>query len=654
MNCMTGWGRKFLLHHFSKSWLDGPGEDGYRSARKITMLERERGEIQKTLVRIKEVLVPARERRIALNEKKALLARTALKIAALDLVLQEITLAAVMLPLGVAPESKKKEQSHMEERSALVNEKTTIQSQIDKSVRFTRASDKKVKLIRFCPSNECRGMIDDEGLCVICKTEVCLLCHSEKLIGETHECNKDDVKSVEALSDQSKPCPSCGTLISKISGCDQMWCPTCKGTFSWAKGEITHEKVHNPHAVQWMRENSELARDPLDVPCGGFTAVRASEKMVSPLRAALQGSRFWENAVSERENISCSLLTVQSFLELFYGLDETVEKLGETVDGREVQLSDSRTSFCLGHITEEEWKSDIFGIIKNSEYAESTRNILISLRNLSVGRFNILAGLGDPHQGLRGVLDALNIQRTMEGVEVDRTVDIGDIFNRMNFGEIVEDLVGEIDTQEVEGVDHRQVLEGIDFQGLLGGFFTTMNEMRLTRDARGDGEALVRAEAGRDVGEARGGGQTGVEARVRRGGGGMGVGRGRGGMGVGRGRGGMGVGRGRGGMGVGRGGRHRMGVGRAARGADRGNTSGVGRDYVDGVDNATYIVKVTTELLALLSLACDALREDAEESEMENVPGITVSVEWDNSVDKHVLIMKWFSKHDFVLFKPHL
>jgi hypothetical protein len=74
-----------------------------------------------------------------------------------------------------------------------------------------------------------------------------------------HKCKEDDVKTVEYLKSQAKPCPKCGVAIEKISGCDQMWCVNCHVAFSWLKGEIVHGVVHNPHYYQWLSSHQREA-----------------------------------------------------------------------------------------------------------------------------------------------------------------------------------------------------------------------------------------------------------------------------------------------------------------------------------------------------------------------------------------------------------
>ena len=105
------------------------------------------------------------------------------------------------------------------------------------------------KFIMPCPSTDCRGYLSSQYKCELCKTFTCPKCHD--IIGlsknEEHTCNHDNIASAELIKKDTKPCPSCGTRISKISGCDQMWCIGCHQAFSWRSGKIENGTINNQH-----------------------------------------------------------------------------------------------------------------------------------------------------------------------------------------------------------------------------------------------------------------------------------------------------------------------------------------------------------------------------------------------------------------------
>ncbi len=105
-----------------------------------------------------------------------------------------------------------------------------------------------------CPMEACEGFVGLDWNCGLCSTAICKDCREEKIRG--HECDPEKRESIRALAKEAKPCPKCAAQISKIDGCDQMWCTQCQTAFSWKTGTIEH-RIHNPHYYEWMRRNGK-------------------------------------------------------------------------------------------------------------------------------------------------------------------------------------------------------------------------------------------------------------------------------------------------------------------------------------------------------------------------------------------------------------
>ena len=123
------------------------------------------------------------------------------------------------------------------------------------------------RFIENCPHEGCRGKLGEDGVCGICNVSFCSECMKEKQHGGVHECQKDDVETIRELRRTTRPCPKCHVSISKIEGCDQMWCVQCHTTFSWKTGAISQGVVHNPHFYHQLQQ---ATRTPGDIPCGGL------------------------------------------------------------------------------------------------------------------------------------------------------------------------------------------------------------------------------------------------------------------------------------------------------------------------------------------------------------------------------------------------
>jgi hypothetical protein len=166
-----------------------------------------------------------------------------------------------------------------DEISKEINRVYVLRSEILYQTRLLRTGqgDKakvEVNFVRKCPDGDCRGFLSTAWKCGLCSKWACPECHEIK--GETrdaeHTCNPDNVATAKLLSKDSRPCPGCGTVITKIEGCDQMWCSQCHCAFSWRTGRKETGVVHNPHFYEWQRkQNGGVApRVAGDVPCGGI------------------------------------------------------------------------------------------------------------------------------------------------------------------------------------------------------------------------------------------------------------------------------------------------------------------------------------------------------------------------------------------------
>ena len=158
-------------------------------------------------------------------------------------------------------------------------------------VQGTRTVEEKKKpvFIQKCPASTCEGFLSTQWVCGLCNIKVCKDCHEPKTDTAIHMCDPELVESIKAIKKEAKPCPKCAAQISKIDGCDQMWCTQCKTAFSWNTGKIEEHIIHNPHYFQWMRENGQVVpRAPGDVappnPCAARGALDAQLQTILTTR----------------------------------------------------------------------------------------------------------------------------------------------------------------------------------------------------------------------------------------------------------------------------------------------------------------------------------------------------------------------------------
>ncbi len=224
-----------------------------------------------------------------------------------------------------------------------------------------------------CCASECNGFLDDKYHCSMCETDYCRMCMEIK--EEGHVCNEETKATVQAIRRQAKPCPGCGEMISKIDGCDQMWCISCHIQFSWRTGQQMQGYNHNPEYFRWLRDSGqEIERNPIEAAdaqniCGVRVDARYITQTVRNLFPTQPG-------------------TVGSFCEVFR-FYRHVEWLVSTFPRRagevERSLLNLRVRYLLKDIGKEQWKFEIQKIDKqnkkNNKYENMWRLVLTVLES---------------------------------------------------------------------------------------------------------------------------------------------------------------------------------------------------------------------------------------------------------------------------------
>ena len=120
-------------------------------------------------------------------------------------------------------------------------------------------NEEKVSYSRPCGNNDCKGMLQsNKTLCGLCSKNTCLKCLKVYDEDEEHECNQDDLATAKLIKSDTKYCPKCNFGITKINGCDVMFCTQCKTSFHWKTLKILTKNLHNPHYIEYLRNNGTI------------------------------------------------------------------------------------------------------------------------------------------------------------------------------------------------------------------------------------------------------------------------------------------------------------------------------------------------------------------------------------------------------------
>lgn len=260
----------------------------------------------------------------------------------------------------------------------------------------------KKKFVRKCTVTGCNGFLSTAWKCEMCENWSCSKCFEVKGLDNNaeHVCTPDNLATAELIRRDTKPCPKCGEMISKIDGCDQMWCITCHTPFSWTTGrEVTGGVIHNPHYYQWLRNNGNaVPRNPLDNPCGGAIRLIDSRRLVTVLnnyRASINGADVpvVNKVIKDISDIHRKAAEISDMARYRF-------RAGNIRD----EFKELAISFLLNDINEEEWESALVRIEKNHLKMREFTDIYDAFKAASIDILNALDVTPIP----TNVVDTLN------------------------------------------------------------------------------------------------------------------------------------------------------------------------------------------------------------------------------------------------------
>lgn len=198
-----------------------------------------------------------------------------------------------------------------------------------------------------CPVADCRGFLSTQWKCGTCQTWVCHECLVPKGKDKDapHTCDEGMKATAALIKKETKPCPKCGEGISKIDGCDQMWCITCQTPFSWTTGRQVFGVVHNPHYYQWLRgqNGGEAPRVAGDIPCGGLVGFYNLQRS---FQNRSSNTAKYQREVEMIHRISAEIL--DQHLRNYPRLDEVPDN------------GDLGVEYTLKNIDIEKWKGELW------------------------------------------------------------------------------------------------------------------------------------------------------------------------------------------------------------------------------------------------------------------------------------------------------
>lgn len=352
MSCKSGWSQYFVVTNLTRTWF----ENDYRQVRNKVVVDTE-------VSRLPESMQEATVLKQQIKYKK-------IHKDALDAYLQ----TDKMLRNEQAKTGVDWNLTKINELTKRLAELRTDLVEAARPLAPTSNNNKPLeekKFVMACVFADCKGFLNKDYFCDLCDRSTCkhCLCGVE---GE-HECNKEDKETADEIRKTTRPCPTCGERIFKISGCDQMYCTQCYTAFSWRTGNVETGNIHNPHFFQIRRANNGVVpRNPNDVLCGGVPDWNAFENDMSAFSRGIvryyqnptnYKSRTveWRNEMSLKSTIRLAIHTEQmSSIHQIIGHVTGVDLPRQRIRSRDLSsCNDLRVDYLVDRLTKSRFESAV-------------------------------------------------------------------------------------------------------------------------------------------------------------------------------------------------------------------------------------------------------------------------------------------------------
>jgi len=272
---------------------------------------------------------------------------------------------------AIETEMNKKLLAIQQKRNLLFRRIRNVREGRDENAEGQAKTTVATKFIRRCTVPECNGFLSSAWKCGLCNTWACPDCFEVKGLDRdiAHTCTADALATAALIRKDTKPCPSCGEMISKIDGCDQMWCISCHTPFSWISGQtIKTGIVHNPHYFQWLAKGGQHApQNPGFIPCGGLPN---AYHVQGGLRNATKDDR---KEILEILRICTHIMDVER---------HRYERHLDPINNEAVGVQ-----YLMKERTEEDWKKHLARVERDRQKSNEIRDILDAFNGAAIDLF---------------------------------------------------------------------------------------------------------------------------------------------------------------------------------------------------------------------------------------------------------------------------
>ena len=341
MKCKNQWTRENLDDIFPKSFVNGD----YKKHREVVLYEQEKSMFPETMIYVEAEKI-VRNQKEEIN--KLYTKRTEYYEAISDLERVETDISDKYFSYC---DKRLEILRQIANNDVEISHLSMMNSNITNMITNNNiVSKEKKKFIRACPAEGCRGFLSTAWKCGLCDVWVCPDCLEIKSCqnDDEHVCKPENIETAKLLAKDTKPCPTCASLIFKLEGCDQMFCVQCYTAFSWKTGFICTGRIHNPHYYEYLRKNGGIPREIGDIPCGGMPNMNSIRAKLTTFIVDVDDITLFSNIVRCYHHI--------------YDVELNRNQENRVADNR-----DLRIKYILSDIDEETFKRTLYMREKTNE-----------------------------------------------------------------------------------------------------------------------------------------------------------------------------------------------------------------------------------------------------------------------------------------------
>lgn len=369
MNCKNAWNREIIENNFTKRFY----MTDYKKYREDVIYDRERSLLPETQPYVEQT-------KFRYDCNKTISKLTSGRIA------KNKELGKIKY-LSIMNMSKDERIIHFTKIGELEKDiaKLNIDIQVMIKIRdYTGIENRRTEIVerrefvRACPANDCKGFLSTQWKCGLCDCKVCNKCHEIKKEDEEHTCDPNNVATAELLSKDTKSCPKCAVMITKIvGGCDQMWCSACHTAFSWNTLRIDTGTIHNPHFYEFQRRmnNGNIPRVPGDNPCGQMPYYYTIQSHIS---------QYFSPNIKEELAIITKIMVIH---RMYAHIDRTILEnypIADRLNGNR----DLRIKYMLNDLTTVQFKHELQKREKDSDKKREIRLVFDTYQTLTRDMMN--------------------------------------------------------------------------------------------------------------------------------------------------------------------------------------------------------------------------------------------------------------------------